>query len=171
VSLQGFFFLYTYCPTRSILEFQLVWNSGKSQLARWNTKWLYYQSASQPAHKIWHIPPHKLWHIPLVGSYPNFNHKLMRPNKSKRQPNTKEDINYYFRKLRRPPMEDKLKIINVEYLSNHLLDHTQVLNLCLDDQIIFYKYFNWRWLPMEDNLKILKVEYISATTYWIMLKF
>jgi hypothetical protein len=49
----------------------------------------------------------------------------------------------------------------VEYLSNHLLDHTQILNLYLDDQTIFYKYLKWRQPPVEDNLKILKVENLS----------
>jgi hypothetical protein len=29
---------------------------------------------------------------------------------------------------RRPPMEDDLKILEVEYLSNHLMGHTQILN-------------------------------------------
>jgi hypothetical protein len=36
-------------------------------------------------------------------------------------------------------MEDDLNILKVEYLSNHLLDHTQILNLRLDEQTIFYK--------------------------------
>ena len=36
-------------------------------------------------------------------------------------------------------MEDALKISKVEYLSNHLLDPTQILNLSLDDQTILYK--------------------------------
>ena len=58
-------------------------------------------------------------------------------------------------------MEDDIKILKVEYLSNHLLDHTQILNLYLDDQTIFYKYLKWRRPPMEDDLKILKVEYLS----------
>ena len=49
-------------------------------------------------------------------------------------------------------MEDNLKILKVEYLSNHLLDHTQILNLSLVDQTIFYKSLKWRWPPMEDNL-------------------
>ena len=31
-------------------------------------------------------------------------------------------------KLKRPPIEDDLKILKVEYLSDHLLDHTQMLN-------------------------------------------
>ena len=50
-------------------------------------------------------------------------------------------------------MEDNLKILKVEYLSNLLLDHTQILNLSLYDLTIFYK---WN---------------ISATTYWILLDF
>ena len=35
-------------------------------------------------------------------------------------------------------MEDNLKILKVEYLSNPLLDHTQIINLRLDEQQIFY---------------------------------
>jgi hypothetical protein len=50
-------------------------------------------------------------------------------------------------------MEDDHKILKVEYLSNHLLDHIQMLNLSLDDQTIFYKTFKWRRPPMEDNLQ------------------
>ena len=53
-----------------------------------------------------------------------------------------------------PPMEDDLKILKVEYISNHLLDLTQILNLSLDDQIILYKFFKWRQPPMEDNLHL-----------------
>jgi hypothetical protein len=49
-------------------------------------------------------------------------------------------------------MEGDLKMLKVEYLSNHLLDHTQILNLSLYDQTIF---------GMEDDLTILKVEYLS----------
>ena len=33
-----------YCHTWSILKAQLSWNSSKSQLARWATKWLYFPS-------------------------------------------------------------------------------------------------------------------------------
>ena len=51
-------------------------------------------------------------------------------------------------------MEDDLKISKGEYLSNHLLDHTQILNLNLDDQSIFFKSSKWRQPPKEDNLKI-----------------
>ena len=46
-------------------------------------------------------------------------------------------------------MEDDLKISKVEYLSNHLLDHTQILNLNLGHQSKVIKYFN------EDNHHIL----------------
>jgi hypothetical protein len=34
-------------------------------------------------------------------------------------------------------MEDNLQISEVEYLSNHILDHNEILNLSLDDQTIF----------------------------------
>ena len=33
-------------------------------------------------------------------------------------------------------MEEDLKVLKVEYLSNGLLDHTQILNSSLDDQTI-----------------------------------
>ena len=57
-------------------------------------------------------------------------------------------------------MEDNLKILKVEYLSNHLFDPTQILNLSLDGQPVLKFFFKWRRPPMEDELKILKVEYI-----------
>ena len=62
-------------------------------------------------------------------------------------------------KLRQPPMEDDLKILKGEYLSNQLLDLTQISNLY--DQTLMYKSFKWRQTPIEDDLKILKVEYLS----------
>jgi hypothetical protein len=37
-------------------------------------------------------------------------------------------------------MEDNLKISKVEYLSNRLLKHNQLLNLILDDQTILFKF-------------------------------
>ena len=58
-------------------------------------------------------------------------------------------------------MEDDLIISKVEFLSNRLLDHTQILNFDLGDQSKLLKYFKWRQPPMEDDLKILKVEYLS----------
>ena len=47
-------------------------------------------------------------------------------------------------------MEDDLKILKVKYLTNNLLDHSQILNLSLDDQSIFLK-----------SSKVLRVEYLS----------
>ena len=58
-------------------------------------------------------------------------------------------------------MEDNLKILQVEYLGNHSLDHAPILSLSFDDQTIFYKSLKWGWPPMEEDLKILKVEYLS----------
>ena len=57
-------------------------------------------------------------------------------------------------------MEDDLKILKVEYLSNQWSDFHQILNLSLCDQTKI-KSFKWRRTPMEDDLKILKVEYLS----------
>ena len=54
------------------------------------------------------------------------------------------------KKRGQPPMEDELKILKVEYLSNNLLDHTQVLNVRLHDKAIIYKYFQLidiQWKP------------------------
>ena len=48
-------------------------------------------------------------------------------------------------------MEDDLKILKVEYLSNHYLEYSQTL---------FYNSLKWRRPPMKDDLKILKVEYV-----------
>ena len=57
-------------------------------------------------------------------------------------------------------MEDDLKILEVEYLSNHLLDPTQILNLSLDDQTILYKFFKWRRRSQQQLI-----------AYWILGKF
>jgi hypothetical protein len=37
---------------------------------------------------------------------------------------------------RQPPMEDDLKLFKLEYLSNRLMDHAQILNLSLHDHTI-----------------------------------
>ena len=58
-------------------------------------------------------------------------------------------------------MEDGLKILKVEYLSNHLFDQTQILKFSLDEKTLFFESSKWRRPPMEDDLKILKVEYLS----------
>ena len=44
-------------------------------------------------------------------------------------------------------MEDDPKQLKVEYLSNHLLEHTK--DLSLDDQAIFNKSLKLRRPPME----------------------
>ena len=58
-------------------------------------------------------------------------------------------------------MKDDLKILKVEYLSNHWLDLTKIWNFSSVDQNKLYKYFKCKLPPMEDNLKIFKVEYLS----------
>ena len=48
---------------------------------------------------------------------------------------------------RQPIMEDDHKILKVEYLSNRLLNHTQILNFSLYDQPYFVNPLN------EDDLQ------------------
>jgi hypothetical protein len=60
---------------------------------------------------------------PLIRSSSNFKLMLRRPNK---------DIKYS--KWRQPPLEDDLKILKVEYLSNHSLDPPHIFNLISGDQ-------------------------------------
>ena len=50
----------------------------------------------------------------------------------------------------------------LEYLSNKLLDLTQILNLNLGDKTNFMNVLNEDDLPtMEDNLKLVHVDYLS----------
>jgi hypothetical protein len=49
--------------------------------------------------------------------------------------------------------DDDLKILKVLYLSNHLFDPTQILNLNLNHQTLLYKSFKCRKPPMENDLK------------------
>jgi hypothetical protein len=65
--------------------------------------------------------------------------------------------NLQYLNIRQTPMENDLKISKVEYLSNNLLDHTQILNLSLDDQTIFHKALKWRKPPVQ----ILKIKTTS----------
>jgi hypothetical protein len=58
-------------------------------------------------------------------------------------------------------MEDNLKILNVEYLSNHWSDLIQFLNLSQGDKTKVYRSLKLKMTPTEDNLKILNVEYFS----------
>ena len=64
-------------------------------------------------------------------------------------------------------MEDNLKILKVEYLSNHWSDLLQISNLSLEDQtkINVVLEFEMKMTsdrpPMDYDLKILKVKYLS----------
>ena len=60
---------------------------------------------------------------PLIGSSSNFKLKLRGTNQ-----------NIKYSKWRWPPMEDDLKMLKVEYLSNHSSDPPQILNLRSGDQ-------------------------------------
>jgi hypothetical protein len=59
------------------------------------------------------------------------------------------------------PKEDYLKILKVEYLSNHGSDIIQILNLSYRDQTNVYRSLKLKTTSTEDNLKNLKVEYLS----------
>ena len=53
-------------------------------------------------------------------------------------------------------MEDDLKVLKVEYLSDHWSDDTQILNLHRGDQTQVKKCLKWRRIPIEDDLKTIK---------------
>ena len=53
-------------------------------------------------------------------------------------------------------MEDNLKISKVEYLSNHFLDHFQILNL---DLYHILQILKWKQPPMEDV-------WLSPACFW-----
>ena len=61
-------------------------------------------------------------------------------------------------------MEDNLKILKVEYISNHLFDLPQLINLSLKDQI--ENCCKSRWTTIEDDLKMFKVEYLSSHLFY-----
>ena len=58
-------------------------------------------------------------------------------------------------------MEDDLKKLKEEYLSNHWLDLIQILNLSYGDYTKVYRSLKVKTTPMEDNLKIFNVRYLS----------
>ena len=58
-------------------------------------------------------------------------------------------------------MEDDIKILEVEYLSNQLSDLPQILNFRLGDQININDCLKWRRPPMEEDLEICNMEYIN----------
>ena len=86
----------------------------------------------------------------LIGSYSNVKLRLRRPKQSVQILQMKMTSHW-----RRPTN------IKSGTSQQHLLDPTQILNLSLDDQTIFYKSLKWGWPLMEVDLKILKVEYHS----------
>ena len=57
-------------------------------------------------------------------------------------------------------MEDDLKSLKLEYLSNCWQDLTQIWNLRLSDRTKLYQYFKWRQPPMQDDIRISKVKYL-----------
>ena len=62
-------------------------------------------------------------------------------------------------------MEENLKILKVEYLTNLLLDHGQILNISFDDQTIFYKSLKLSQPPMKEDIKIKIKWNTPATTH------
>ena len=88
----------------------------------------------------------------LILSSSNFKLKLRGPNQS-----------HKWLQGRRPPKEEYLKILKVEYISNHWSDLSQIKNYKpkLRGPNKNQKCLKQRQPPMEDNLKILKVEYLS----------
>ncbi len=71
---------------------------------------------------------------PLVRSYSNLKLKLTGLNQRIKRCQMKMTSNG-----RRPKMEDDLKILKVEYLSNHWSDRTHIRNLSLQDLNKGYK--------------------------------
>jgi hypothetical protein len=113
---------------------------------------------------------------PLIGSSSTFKFLLRRPTQTLLWKTTSAywklnisatDDRIFILKLRCPPMEDKLKILKVEYLRHHWSDFPQILNLQKGDQTKIGNEDNvqWKMLSKYSNLNI------SATTDWIFLKF
>ena len=71
---------------------------------------------------------------------------------------------------RQPPMEDNLKILKVEYLSNHWLDFPQILNLRKGDQTKTTYFLKWRQ-PQKKTTSKNQHLYNSATTNRIFFEF
>jgi hypothetical protein len=67
------------------------------------------------------------------------------------KPPKEEDLQWKSTSIgRRPPMKDDHKILKVKYLGNNFLDHTQTLDLSLNDQIIIDKSLKLR-LPTTER--------------------
>jgi hypothetical protein len=90
---------------------------------------------------------------PLIRSSSNFKLKLREPNKKMLQMKTTSI-------RRQPQMEDDLKILNMEYLSNHWSDLLQIFNLSSEDQPKI-KRLKMKTTSDKRQPQILKVEYLS----------
>ena len=99
----------------------------------------------------------KISQQPLIGSYSDFKLQLIWTTISKSF------------KWRRPPIEDDLKILKVEYLNNLFLDHTQILNSSLNVQTIFCQSYKWRLPPMEEDIISQQPLIWSYSTFKIKL--
>jgi hypothetical protein len=66
-------------------------------------------------------------------------------------------------------MEDDLKILNVEYLSNHWSDLIQILKLNQGDQTKVYRILKLKTTLTEDDLKIINVEYLLGVQRFFSL--
>jgi hypothetical protein len=88
---------------------------------------------------------------PLIRSSSNFKLKLREPNKKMLQMKTTSI-------RRQPQMEDDLKILNMEYLSNHWSDLLQIFNLSSEDQPKI-KRLKMKTTSDKRQPQILKVEY------------
>ena len=99
----------------------------------------------------------------LMGSSPNFKHKLMGPNQIKkrfqwRQRSMKDDLQWKMTFNERwPPMEDDLKIWKFWYRSSlnfklRLGDQIKIRNAWNEDDLQWKTTSNARWPPMEDDV-------------------
>ena len=68
--------------------------------------------------------------------------------------------NHKWSKGRQSSMEEDLKKLKIEYLSNHWSDFPQILNLSLRDQTKS-KMLKTKTTSNGEDFKILKVEYLS----------
>ena len=62
-------------------------------------------------------------------------------------------------------MEDDLKTLEVQYLSNHWLDHTQIYNLVFGDQTKLNKCFKKTTKKNSKYIKNLSNHWLDCTFY------
>ena len=119
---------------------------------------------------------------PLIGSSWNFKLKPRGPNQNEkclqwRWPLMEGDVQWKMTSNgRQPPMEDDLKILNVEYLRNHWLDLSQNLSLSSGDQTKIKNAWNeddlqWKMTSKYQKLNISDLpqilNLISGDQFWI----